>query len=301
MGGGNDVYYVDNPGDVVNEGAGSGNDAVYASVDFSAMGQEIERIIGRGTTGLHLTASDSGTNITGTGGDDTLTGGAGRDHLDGGAGADHMAGGGGNDIYYVDSAQDMVTEAAGGGNDVVYAGADFDATGQEIERIIGRGTTGLHLTAGTSGTNVTGTDGNDTLAGGAGKDTLTGGAGDDRLVASAGQDHLIGGLGADTFVLFKPTNAADAPVLTDFASGTDHLEFQASQYAVSMTGGHLDPQDFTINATGKAQGAYAQFIYNSAKGTLYYDDDGTGSHAAVLITTFSNHLNTIDPHDFTFV
>ena len=39
-------------------------------------------------------------------------------------------------------------------------------------------------------------------------------------------------------------------------------------------------------------------IYNSATGKLYYDDDGTGSHAQVEICTITNKAN-ISAGDFT--
>lgn len=45
--------------------------------------------------------------------------GSGADTLDGGSGVDTMSGGLGDDVYIVDSASDVVTEAASGGTDEV--------------------------------------------------------------------------------------------------------------------------------------------------------------------------------------
>ncbi len=54
-------------------------------------------------------------------GDDLLYGGEGNDVLDGGTGDDRMDGGAGNDAIYVDSASDVVIEAANGGYDKVIS------------------------------------------------------------------------------------------------------------------------------------------------------------------------------------
>src|SRR5262249_9612528 len=51
-------------------------------------------------------------------------------------GADTMTGGGGNDFLYVDSALDVVNEAAGGGNDRVFASVSYTLkAGQEVETL----------------------------------------------------------------------------------------------------------------------------------------------------------------------
>ena len=39
----------------------------------------------------------------------------------------------------------------------------------------------------------------------------------------------------------------------------------------------------------KAHDANDRIIYNQATGALYYDSDGTGSHAQVQFATISNH------------
>ena len=74
-----------------------------------------------------LKGGDGHDSILAGSGRDTLDGGNGNDTLDGGAGADSMVGGAGNDVYYVDSLKDSVTELANGGTDTVYVSvAGFD-------------------------------------------------------------------------------------------------------------------------------------------------------------------------------
>ena len=52
-------------------------------------------------------------------GNDLLDGGEGNDRMVGGTGDDRMVGGAGNDVFYIDSAQDQIVEAAAGGHDKV--------------------------------------------------------------------------------------------------------------------------------------------------------------------------------------
>src|SRR5262249_1561699 len=88
-GAGNDSYYVDTAGDQVLEGAGRGNDTIYATVDYAVTaGQEIETLRAAGTAGLTLTANDHATRLIGGSGNDRLNGGSGNDTLIGLAGAD---------------------------------------------------------------------------------------------------------------------------------------------------------------------------------------------------------------------
>ena len=78
--GGNDTYYVDNAGDVVDEAAGGGSDRVLTSVSYTlTAGQEIEAL---------STTNNAGTgaiNLTGNAFAQTITGNAGANVIDGGA------------------------------------------------------------------------------------------------------------------------------------------------------------------------------------------------------------------------
>ncbi|PKO63606.1 MAG: RTX toxin, partial [Betaproteobacteria bacterium HGW-Betaproteobacteria-16] len=83
---GDDIYHVDNSGDVVTELAGEGTDTVSSSFDYT-LGANLENLI---LTGSAL-------NATGNELDNTLTGNSGDNVLDGGTGADTMVGGAGDD------------------------------------------------------------------------------------------------------------------------------------------------------------------------------------------------------------
>ena len=122
-------------------------------------------------------------------GADKLEGGDGNDTLDGGAGADALIGGAGDDTYVVDSAGDVVTEAAAAGTDTVQTTLTAYTLGANLENLTG--------TLGGAQT-LTGNAANNTITGGAGADTLAGVDGDDRLFGGLGADSLDGGLGVDT-------------------------------------------------------------------------------------------------------
>ena len=64
-------------------------------------------------------------NVLGSGHDDNLKGSTVANIIDGGAGNDIMAGGTGNDTYYVDSADDVVTELNLAGTDKVISSIDY--------------------------------------------------------------------------------------------------------------------------------------------------------------------------------
>jgi Ca2+-binding RTX toxin-like protein len=210
-GGGNDVYFVDDVGDLVIENADEGIDTVYASVSF-AMGDNVEKLILTSTAHIHATGNALDNTITGNNGNNTLDGGAGADVLDGGLG---------DDTYIVDHAGDVLKDR--GGLDTVMASLSWTlATGFENLTLTGAADLdGI----GNAGVNVLiGNDGNNTLDGGGGHDTLTGGFGADRLIGGAGNDTLIGGEGDDIYVI----DTLGYMIIEDVGEGVDTVETTVS-------------------------------------------------------------------------
>ncbi len=148
--------------------------------------------------------SDADDLLYGYGGNDYLDGGGGNDTLNGGTGNDTMLGGTGDDIYVVDSAGDLVTEAAGAGTDIVYGYFNYTLP-NNVENLslfgtatIGTGNTLNNIIKGSNLANtLDGREGNDTLYGYDGNDILIGGSGYDNLYGSNGNDTLDGGLHND--------------------------------------------------------------------------------------------------------
>jgi trimeric autotransporter adhesin len=215
---GNDIYYVDYVGDVVDEVAGDsdGTDRVKASIDYTLPDRVENLTLLQGAGAIDGTGNGLDNEIIGNSSSNTLTGLDGSDTLDGGGGADDMHGGRDDDYYYVDNAGDVVTENADEGIDTVYSTVSF-TLGDNFEdlgltgpgEIDGTGNALDNTIAGNGNDNVLrGLDGEDVLKGGGGADTLRGGdendelhgqAGDDILRGDAGDDEMYGGIGDDDY------------------------------------------------------------------------------------------------------
>jgi len=139
-----------------------------------------------------------------------------------------------------------------------------------------------------------GTRGSDSLIGGRGRDTLSGGDGDDFLAGGTGLDTLSGGDGSDTF-RFGGNTETDR--ITDFVSGTDRIELDSKLFKTLTIGG-LDSKVFLFGSA--ATNEDERLIYDQSKGALYFDADGSGIVAPVLIGSFDNQA-VIVVADFTVV
>lgn len=253
-GSGDDVYIVDNAGDLVVENAGEGLDLVRASVDY-VLTAEVENLTLTGGGAISGTGNELDNKIIGNNAANALYGGAGNDilednggndRLDGGVGADTMSGGAGNDVYVVDDAGDLVIEAAGAGTDTVESSIDYTLVANVenlvltgSDNLVGNGNALHNRITGNAGNNTTdagagndtvnagdgsdlvrGGDGNDFLYGEGGDDQLYGDAGNDMIDGGLGADRMAGGLGDDTFVV---DDIGDL-VVEDAAAGTDIVQ-----------------------------------------------------------------------------
>ncbi|MBD2530101.1 calcium-binding protein [Nostoc flagelliforme FACHB-838] len=184
-------------------------------------------------------ANDS---IVGDNQNNQLSGNGGNDTLDGGGGNDTLKGGAGDDNYIIDSAGDIITEAANSGIDTVRPsfsytlGANLEnlrlrevpginGTGNSLNNFLFgnilnntlNGRAGNDTVDGSAGNDIlNGDDGNDTVQGGGGNDKLNGGSGDDILIGNFPRDllppgleetdTLTGGAGVDRFILGDALN-----------------------------------------------------------------------------------------------
>lgn len=226
---GDDIYGIDNAGDVVTEASGAGTDTLRSSVTITALFANVENVTLTGATAINATGNDLA---------NVLTGNRGANVLDGGAGADTLQGGAGNDTYVFDAA-DTIIELANEGTDTILVGASHTlATNFENLTLTGSGNF--------SGT---GNSADNLLTGNSGANTLTGNLGNDTLVGGGGADILVGGGGDDVYVVDASDTVTEASgggtdtVRSDLAyvlgSYVENLVLTGTS-AVSGTGNSLD-------------------------------------------------------------
>lgn len=282
---GNDTYKVDNAADVIVENAGEGTDAVTATVSHT-LSANVENLTLAGASAIDGTGNALANNLTGNAAVNRLYGMDGADRLDGGLGADTMAGGTGNDTYVVDDAGDAVIELAGEGTDIVTSKISY-TLGANLENLTLLGTIAIDATGNNQANALVGNGAANLLRGLDGNDILTGAAGDDILVGGAGADTLSGGAGADTFRFDLRETAANRDVIQDFVHLADRLAFSRAAFPElsAQPAGALDPLQLAL--AGAASTAQHHFVYTQATGSLYYDADGVGGAAQVLVATLS--------------
>ena len=140
-----------------------------------------------------------------------------------------MQGGAGNDSYVVDSAGDLVSEAASAGIDTVLSSVAY-TLGTNIENLTLTGAAAINGTGNTLANILVGNDGNNILSGGAGDDCIQGGAGNDILDGGAGNDSLNGGEGSDLYVVALAADHATAEFADAslVAGETDEVRFTST-------------------------------------------------------------------------
>ncbi len=122
---GNDIYRVDNTGDVVVENADEGTDTVYSSIAYT-LGDNVEN--------LTYTGSQDFSRIVGNELNNVIIENSGFNIMDGGIGADTMIGGLGNDGYFVDNVGDVIVENLNEGYEIVNSSVSYTLS-SNLERL----------------------------------------------------------------------------------------------------------------------------------------------------------------------
>jgi Ca2+-binding RTX toxin-like protein len=326
-GDGNDLYIAPDDNDLLVETPTGGIDTVVATreltlpenIEVLALSGSAGAIGGFGNAGDNrLNGNDANNHLRGLSGNDRLVGKAGNDTLDGGIGPDTMVGGAGDDLYRVDDPFDVAVEGAGLGTDTVESTVSIKLR-PNVEHGLLLGTDALYLRGnaddnglvGNAGANVVigydgadsieGGDGNDrlrgdggadSLSGGLGMDTLLGGDGADTLDGGEGRDGLFGGAGADMFRFSAvPVGLDEADGIGDFVPGLDQIGIQRSAFSLDLALGTLEASRFTKNLSGQAvDPGIATFIFETDTARLWWDADGAGGQARLLVAYLQRGL-----------
>ena len=155
---------------------------------------------------------------------------------------------------------------------------------------------GITAIGGKHADTLLGTSWADILDGGAGNDRLVGGGGDDTLIGRLGNDTLEGGGGADRFVFNTAPHAKkNLDRIADFDHAADTLVLNAGVFSAFAGSGTVGPANLAFGAT--ATQPQQHLLYDSQRGTLSYDADGSGPGAAVAFVVLAG-LPSIDWTDF---
>ena len=267
------VIYNTTTGELLHDPDGNGP----ASAQLIA---RLDPIVALGAGSIVVVNASNGQVINGTSGSDTLSGTSGNDSINGL---------GGDDLFLV---------GATGGVDVIDGGAGRDSIefqGRATGAVVVDFAAGT-ITGGSSGTTsfanierVVGSVFNDAMSGNAAGQTLTGYQGADSLWGAGGVDTLWGGAGADRFI-FREAGSANADKISDWASASDKLVLDGSVMTMLGASGNFAADDarFVANSSGTATDANDRVIYQLDTRQVWYDADGSGAGAKVLIATLQS-------------
>lgn len=189
-GDGDDVYILDNEGDIVTENEAEGTDLVQSNVTFT-LSDNIENLNLDGEAAIDGTGNTLANVILGNDLANRLDGVLNEDTLVG----DTLIGGAGDDTLVVNSLED-----------VVEGGDDIDTVESSLDYILGDDVENLVLT----GEALYG-------KGNSLDNQITGNELDNMLEGEDGYDLLVGGAGNDTYIV----DAYDYPIIENEEEGTD--------------------------------------------------------------------------------
>jgi Ca2+-binding RTX toxin-like protein len=213
---------------------------------------------------------------------DTIFGGAGGDWIDGTQGGDSLSGEAGNDSLVSRLQADVLD----GGADFDYARYDYADAG--LRAYIYDTAQNSGWAAGDTFSSIEGLAGSyfaDDLRGDANQNIIYGLGGADFVIGLGGSDLLIGGDGQDLFHFVGIGDGGPGgDAIQDFISGVDRISVTGAFFGLGSPGGvAIDSYRFVAGTAANL--ATSQFIYNGATRQLFYDQDGTGAGAQVLLAT----------------
>ncbi|MEH2223139.1 beta strand repeat-containing protein [Nostoc sp.] len=257
---------VGNDGNDTLSGGEGGNDTIDGGIGYDLLTVRFGNPDGGITTTFNATTNigsiTAGTNrvsyknierlsISGTYLDDNIVGNDGNDTLSGGdSGNDTINGGIGEDLLTV-----RFGDSGGGINSTFNAITNIGSITAGTNRVSYKNIERLSISGTYLDDNIVGSNGNDFLIGG------------------NGNDSLVGGAGIDTFAFNSYYEAVDS--IYDFNATNEFIQVSAGNFGGGLSIGTLETSQFTIgtSATTIAQ----RFIYNSATGGLFFDQDGSAS------------------------
>ncbi|MFC5068089.1 polysaccharide lyase family 7 protein [Flaviflagellibacter deserti] len=134
-----------------------------------------------------------------------------------------------------------------------------------------------------------GTSKADTISGKDSNDLIRGAGGDDKLYGKQGNDVLTGGAGKDYFTFDTKANSkTNVDMITDFNVKDDTIRMNDTAFG-KLKSGNLSSSQFVYGSEAVDKNDYV--IYNEKTGALFYDEDGSGSKAAVQFATVQNHAH----------
>ena len=210
--------------------------------------------------------------INGLDGNDTIIAGTGKtnDILDGGIGMDTIS---------YEQATSLVT-------------IDLSNTSSQV-------TTGSGSDTITGFENLTGSKYNDTLNGDSNSNIILGGAGNDTINSNGGNDTLDGGAGNDIFIFDQVLSIDNIDTILNFSSVYDTIKIDDSIFDVFTNLGTILQGNLFSSIDGSASDGDDYILYNTTTGELSYDNDGSGSSAALVFATLGTTLHpTISYTDF---
>lgn len=261
-----------------------------------------------------LKGTDGDDILLGRGGDDTLIGGNGNDRLDGGDGSDELVGGNGNDLLLPGQGGADAMDGGRGVDTVSYAylnttvGVNInlyptkqgspvgDAAGDiflNIERFIGsEASDSFYIARPEIGQRhyVFGGDGDDLIMVFGG--VMRGGEGNDILTGDSSKSWV------DIYWLDRDQGA---DTIDNFADNQDKIRISGKAFDIGAVLG--SDELFFRSADTNATGTKAQFIFRGDEDQLFFDADGTGSEAAILVAdfTFTSPIDNLTVEDFEIV